>query len=84
MPLSKELYEDIDVMSLPKGWTHEKIVTEARSTGAKIRNQFQKAGMVVLGPNEVEHLTNLLGYLARHAEANRVALGSIHSPEEAS
>ena len=74
MPLSEQFYSDLDEMSLPKGWTHEKLVREARYTGSRIREQFQKEGGVLLRQKEVEHLTNLLGWLARHAEANRAAI----------
>lgn len=74
MSFSPEFFEDLDSMSLPKGWTHEKIVREAVATGTKIRSQFSKSGVVLLGPNEVEHLTTLLGYLAKHSEAYSEAL----------
>lgn len=69
--LSQGLIADIDEMSLPKGWTHDQLMREAHQTGERIRGMFKKSGMIVLGPGEVEHLTSLLGYLARHNIAYR-------------
>lgn len=69
----ENLTEELDAMSLPKGWTHEKLIREAHQTGIKIRKLTAASGMTVLGPKEVEHMSSLLGYLAKHSIAMREA-----------
>lgn len=68
------LASELDEMSLPKGWTHAKIIREAHETGARIRRMISTNGVVALGPKEVDHMSNLLGYLAKHSIALREAL----------
>lgn len=73
-----QILKEIDQMSLPKGWTHERLISEAYETGRRIR----KSGLpLMLGPLEVEHLTTLIGYLAKHAQAYREATVEVVSPQ---
>lgn len=70
----RTLVEAIDYMSLPKGWTHAKMIREAHESGNRIRAIIRSQGALMIGPKEAEHLTSLIGYLAKHAVAHREAV----------
>ena len=71
---------EVDELSLPNGWTHEKLIREAHFTGHRIREISARGIPVVLGPNEVNHMSSLLGYLAKHAVAHREAVEELSGP----
>lgn len=73
---------NIDDMTLPSGWDNERICAEAAKTINLIRRVHKSSGMVVLGPKEVEHLTNLFGYVARGHQAFREAFDEIASKND--
>lgn len=74
------ILSEIDELSLPKGWVHDNLIREAHLTGHKIREIAARGIPVVMGPKEVEHMSSLLGYLAKHAIAQREAIEELASP----
>lgn len=69
----ENLTQELDAISLPAGWTHEKLIREAHETGNRIRKVVATNGIIAMGPKEIDHMSSLLGYLAKHSIAMREA-----------